>query len=272
MSLRVVLFCLLGGLTFLLPALGAGHLFWWYLSGVVLAAAFVPVALFGPRTIWGQFGVVFSVLLIVTVVTTWSEALLFVKVPAIQEHPFRNLASEIVMYLLVSVVLVVLARILKLTHGLDSSIAHRSIEQAALMVTISALAYMIYYLVFGAITYQYFTKGYYPNAAAQVAPLGLWFWAIQFGRGLLMTLAVVPAIYAIRLKRWEVAICAGLLMWVAGGLSPLLIPNELMVGKQRFIHIIEIFTQNFTLGVTAGLLLRPENKAGKIAGSLSASA
>ena len=73
-----------------------------------------------------------------------------------------------------------------------------------------------------------------------------------------MTLAIVPAIYTLRLGRWQTAICAGLLLWVAGGLSLLLVPNELMTGTQRFIHIIEIFTQAFTLGVTAGLLLRPK--------------
>jgi hypothetical protein len=28
---------------------------------------------------------------------------------------------------------------------------------------------------------------------------------------------------------------------------------------QRFIHIVEIFTQNFSLGVTAVLLLRPKS-------------
>jgi hypothetical protein len=41
-----------------LATLGAGNFAWWWLSGAVMAAAFVPVALFGPRSALGQFGVI----------------------------------------------------------------------------------------------------------------------------------------------------------------------------------------------------------------------
>ena len=79
MILRIILYCLLGGVAFMSPAMGAGHPFWWWTSGVVVTAAFVPVALFGPKTALGQFGVIFPVLLLVSVLTMWSEALLFIK-------------------------------------------------------------------------------------------------------------------------------------------------------------------------------------------------
>jgi hypothetical protein len=59
------------------------------------------------------------------------------------------------------------------------------------------------------------------------------------------------------MRRWPAAIAIGILMWVVGGLAPLLVPNELMGSTQRFIHIVEILTQNVSLGVTAVLLLRP---------------
>lgn len=49
MKARIALYCVLGGLPLLFGALGTGGFQWWWLSGVVLAAAFVPVALFGPR-------------------------------------------------------------------------------------------------------------------------------------------------------------------------------------------------------------------------------
>ncbi|HYL13935.1 MAG TPA: hypothetical protein VEV41_12915 [Terriglobales bacterium] len=261
MKLRVVLYCLLGGVVLLVPALQLGHWFWWYLSGVVLAASFVPVALFGPRSAGGQFGVIFPVLFIVTVLTTWSEALVFVKLPMIQEHPIRNLVSETVFYLVVAVVLAVLTRALKLTRDSGERIPRRTLPKVAGIVVTCAAAYMVYYLIFGAITYQLFTKVYYPDAPALVGRLGLWFWVLQIGRGLLMTLAVVPAVYTLRMSRLQTAICAGLLIWVAGGLAPLLVPNVLMGTAQRFIHIVEIFTQNFTLGLTAGLLLRQRTSA-----------
>ena len=71
-----------------------------------------------------------------------------------------------------------------------------------------------------------------------------------------MVLAALPVIYTLRLPRWRAAVAVGSLIWVVGGLAPLLVPNAEMVPLQRFEHILEIFTQNFSLGVTATLLLR----------------
>src|SRR5260370_7160886 len=85
MKLRVALYCLLGGLPLTIAALGAGHFIWWWLSGIVFAASFVPVALFGPRKAAGQFGAIIPVFLTVTALCTWSEALIFV--PAHRHHP-----------------------------------------------------------------------------------------------------------------------------------------------------------------------------------------
>ena len=47
-----------------------------------------------------------------------------------------------------------------------------------------------------------------------------------------------------------------MLVWVVGGAAPLVVPNEMMTSVQRYIHVGEIFTQNFLLGVTATLLMR----------------
>jgi hypothetical protein len=80
-----------------------------------------------------------------------------------------------------------------------------------------------------------------------------------------MTVAVLPLIYTLRLPRWQAALAVGLLAWIVGGGAPLLVPNGVMVTAQRYIHIVEIFTQNFSLGVTAVWLLRP--KAAKFVNS-----
>jgi hypothetical protein len=149
---------------------------------------------------------------------------------------------------------------LKLSTGAPVRPARWPNGKAASLIAVCAVAYMVYYLVFGAITYELFTKAYYPNARTDVLDFGVSaFWTMQFIRGVLMTLAIVPVIYTLRMERWQVAISAGLLMWVAGGLAPLLVPNDLMVPAQRVIHIVEILSQNFPLGFTAGLLLRPDS-------------
>ena len=105
MNWRVVLYCLLGGLPLTFAALGAGHFAWWWLSGILMAASFVPLALFGPRTAVGQFAVSAPVLLIVTVLCTWSEAVLFF--PQLREQETRNLFSSSVMYLILGGILAV---------------------------------------------------------------------------------------------------------------------------------------------------------------------
>lgn len=259
MKSRITLYCVLGGLPMLIAAMGAGHFGWWWISGVVLAAAFVPVALFGPRSVLGQFGVVAPALAIITVLCTWSEALIFA--PGFREQAARNLIGALVMYLIVSAALAILARLLKLPQVSGNTVQHRSVPGTVALVVVCGMAYAIYYFVFGAITYQFFTKGYYPEAAQTAANLGVWFWMIQIGRGALMTLAVLPAIYTLRMSRWQNAIAIGVLIWVAGGLAPLLVPNALMGTTQRVIHIFEILSQNAPLGITAGLLLRPKPSA-----------
>jgi hypothetical protein len=64
------------------------------------------------------------------------------------------------------------------------------------------------------------------------------------------------------MSRGATALATGLLLWIAGGLAPLLAPNDLMSGTLRFIHIVEILTQNPPLGITAALLLRPGPEPG----------
>jgi hypothetical protein len=257
MKSRVLLYCLLGGLPLTIAALGAGHSASWWLSGILFAASFVPIALFGPRTLVGQCAVIAPVLLIVTVLCLWSEGLIFV--PGYSQHAYRDLIASVVMYLIFAAVLAGLAQVLKLSKPLDLPVPHRSVTGVVFRLPLCALAYTLYYLVFGAITYQFFTKGYFPEAEQAVGRLGLWFWVIQIARGLLMTLAVLPVIYTLRMKRWHAAIVVGLLIWIVGGLGPLVVPNDFMGARQRFIHTVEIFTQNFSLGVTAVLLLRPRS-------------
>ena len=258
MKWRVVLYCLLGGLPPTIAALGAGHFPWWWLSGILIAGAFVPVALFGPRTMLGRFVVIAPALLVVSALCTWSEVVVFF--PQQSQRATQDLRGGIVMYGILAIVLAFLPGILKLSKLSDLPVPHRSIASGVLMTLLCGLAYVLYYLVFGSITYQFFTKGYYPEGPQLVARLGLWFWAIQFARGVLMTMAVVPVILTLRMKRSHAAIAVGLLIWIIGGLALLVAPNELLSGTQRLIHTVEIFTQNFPLGVTAVLLLRPRSK------------
>ena len=257
MRQRVLFYCLLGGLPLSIAALGAGHFALWWLSGILLAAGFVPIALFGPRGGLRQLGVIAPALFVVSVLCTWSEALIFL--PGASTDPTRDLVGALVLYLIEAVALAVLAAGLGLTRESGVSVPRRPLAATVLMLLACGVAYAVYYLVFGAITYQFFTKGYYPDAEDIALRLGLWLWVIQIGRGVLMTLAVLPAIHTLRLPRGQAAIAMGALLWIAGGAAPLLPPNDVMVTAQRMFHIVEILTQNAALGITAVLLLRPRS-------------
>ena len=258
MKLRVLLYCLLGGLPMLISSMGAGHPGWWFLSGVVMASAFVPVAMFGPRSLLARFGVIALTLLIVSEVCTLSEAYFFI--PTYRPQAVRDFVGGITVYLITAAVLALLASVLKLNRASEQSAQHRGPVGSVVMILVAGLAYLLCYLVFGGITYQFFTKVYYPDPSALVGNLGIWFWVMELGRGVLMVLAVLPVIYTLRMSRWQSAIAVGVLLWIAGGLALLIPPNGMMVPRQRMIHIVEILTQNLPLGVIAVLLLRPKQK------------
>jgi hypothetical protein len=259
MNWRIGLFCVLGGLCFTVSAAATGHFAWWLLSGVLIAVAVAPIVIYGPRKMGAQFVAISLSIIVVGLVCTISEGILFF--PERRAEMTRGLWGGIVLYLIASAVMVCLARLLKLGRESTSGAESRSVTTAAPMVLLGALSYVVYYFIFGAITFQFFTKRFYPHAAEQAAALGGWFWAYQFARGLMMVLAALPVIYTLRLPRWKAAIVVGSLVWVVGGLAPLVVPNAEMVPLQRFEHIIEIFTQNFCLGLTATWLLRRKSAA-----------
>jgi hypothetical protein len=273
MKLRIVLYCLIGGLPVSVAALGMGNFAWWWFSGVVLAASCVPIARYGPRGVVRQFAVIAPVLLVVTVLCLWSEALIFL--PRSSEDPARELAGAAVLYSIFSLALAALARGLRLPDTSSAAVERPRPLRVAVAIPVCGLAYAFYYLVFGSIAYWYFTKEYYPEAEViEIAErLGLWLWVIQAGRGAAMTLAVLPAIYSLRMSRRATALAIAALLWIAGGLAPLIPPSELMVPAQRVIHMVEILTQNALLGVTAVWLLRAKPRqatrvvSGAVAGS-----
>jgi hypothetical protein len=260
-TLRVALYCLLGGLSLAPMALGNHQLAWTWLAGVVLAAGFVPVALFGPRGVIRQFAVIAPVLLIVSHLCLWSEMKIFVQAPEVQQNAVSILVGGAVIYLIAAIVLAALTAVLKLPYS--DAVPPRMHSGIRILYGVlgSNAVYVICYLVFGWLVFHFFTHGYYPDATQQVAKLGNWFWGIQLSRAILMTLALLPLAFTLRMRRWQAALAAGSMMWIAGGLVPLLLPNELMVPMQRFLHAAEILTQNFPLGVAAVLLLRKPDTA-----------
>ena len=98
MSVRMGLFCLLGGLCFTISAMGAGHFGWWYLSGVLTVAALLPVVRFGPRGMMAQGAAMFVILLLIGLVCTLSEGVVFF--PEKKAQMMAGLVGGSVLYLI----------------------------------------------------------------------------------------------------------------------------------------------------------------------------
>jgi hypothetical protein len=237
---------------------GRGTLWLVVALGILTAAVLIPVARFGPRGFWAQMGVIFLLLVVVGLGCTLSEGVVFF--PETKAQMLLAIPGGTVIYLIAAAMLAALGKLLKLSDNREFNVAHRPAVAVGPLVLVSAVSYVVYYLVFGGITFQFFTRHFYPHATEQVAAMGSWFWGYQLARGLLMTLAVVPIIYTLRLPRWKTALIAGLLVWIVGGGAPLLVPNTMMIATQRYMHIVEIMTQNVSLGITAAYLLLPRTR------------
>lgn len=261
MLLRSVFFCLLASLVMIIAGLGAGHIAWWYAAGLLQAASLLPFLLHGPAAFWKRLLSIWWMFSAIGVFCLWSEAVIFIHATSAQR--IQNLAGAFAVYSIFSLAIAVAALMLKPQIGGDSR-ALRRYPASSLTVRVlgSGLSYLACYYVFGAIVFFFFTKPYYtgagPLADAQKIALsfGWWFPLIQVGRGVLMTLGVLPIILSTRITRLRAAIYIGLLLWVVGGVAPLMVPSTIMPAELRLMHIGEIFTQNIPLGMIAVFLLR----------------
>lgn len=254
MTWRIAIYCILGGLCTAIFAIGGGFPSIW-LSGAVLTAALVPVARWGPKHPLGQFVVIFPFAAMVGVVCMMSEAYYFL--PQSRSIFIRQLVIGIAKDAWLAAVLAMAAKYLHLAENSQWCPRLRRAWVMVPMVLISGFLYLVYLAVFGGITFALFTRKYYVN----MPPPGAWFWALEMARGVAMILAALPIIRTLRMPRWQAAIALGVLLWIVAGGAALLQPNPYMVTSQRYIHIVEIMTQNVTLGISAMPLLRRKDQA-----------
>ncbi len=267
MTARIFAYCVVCGLVVSLAGLKQGHaaVAWGWLDGIVLAAAFVPVVRWCGAQGWKLFGILWPAVTLVGAFLTWTEALIFVS--SSRREQAVSLIGGMVLYTLLALALAFLANPFRLPQSLDEPRpTPRSFPGLALGLAAGGLVYLVLYFVFGGIFYQLFTRPYYENPALPLhegtkvaARLGLWFPLIQVGRGMLMSVSVVPVARNFRRSRGMLALTLGSVLWIVGGLAPLLMPNPFMPPRLRLYHIFEILFQNAGLGLALGYLLRPRS-------------
>ena len=262
MSIRVSITVLITAGVMLIAAGPAGSLPLSYLSGIVYAAAFVPFLLMGAPSGWKRFLGVWCAMAVAASFCTWTEYVIFVH--ASRKERITALVGGQVVFAVFAVLLVFAAKLLKVGVGKKVD-APDVISGRRVMGAIAGggVVYLACYYIFGALVFQLLTKPYYSNggrlggAVETVAALGWWFPLIQVGRGMLMSVAVMPVLLWTPLPRLQRAIYGGLVLWAIGGLAPLIPPAESVPAILRAMHIGEIFTQNFPLGFCLAFLLMP---------------
>jgi hypothetical protein len=120
---------------------------------------------------------------------------------------------------------------------------------------VSAFSYVVFYFIFGAVNYALVTKPYYAAHVSGLAvPEPLTVLIAETVRAPLIVLSIVPLLLLWRGKKAVLAVLCGVILFVIGGVIPLLL-NTALPDLLRFASAIEIFFQNFSTGlVAAGLL------------------
>lgn len=114
--------------------------------------------------------------------------------------------------------------------------------------------YCVLYFVIGGVNYTLVTRPYYEaHAGSLTVPAAQTVLLYEPVRGFLIAVSVLPLVLALRLRKAAVAAIAGLLLFVVGGLVPLL-PQTSLPLYLRVASLWEIFGQNFLTGIACAYL------------------
>ena len=269
---RIIVLCALIGLEYVavqtLPRIIVGfkgldpwpNAGWQILAGFLVALVLAPVVLRAPWRDSLLFGLLAGIIFYVGHLSIFIDAVVFVP------STLAELPLGIVEGLLASLVTAALlvAVIERGVFGEGPQVARPLLTRRgwALRLAACAAIYVAAFFIVGGIMYQAFMAPFYndpslglvvPDAMELVLPL-------QFIRGLLFTIAMLPLALGLRVKRSTLALILAAVLFVIGGLAPLLIPNPHMPAQLRFYHSIEILLQNGSLGIAIALLLAPRRE------------
>ena len=121
---------------------------------------------------------------------------------------------------------------------------------------VSSLSFIIFYFIFGAVNYALVTKPYYEtHIGGLTVPAPQVVLMAELMRAPLIVLSVLPLLVTIRTTRRRLAVICGIILFVVGGVVPLLqqvntLPLFLLVASAW-----EIFFQNFPTGAVVAVLL-----------------
>lgn len=126
---------------------------------------------------------------------------------------------------------------------------------------LAAVVYLGAYWVFGALNYALITGPYYEtHAGGLVAPGWQVVISVEAIRAPLMVLSLVPLVLWAPFRRQQLMIVAGTLLFVVGGVVPLLWQVGALPPLLLAASAVEILCQNGLAGVATAFLLAPQRE------------
>jgi hypothetical protein len=119
----------------------------------------------------------------------------------------------------------------------------------------SAAAYLLFYYFFGAINYALVTGPYYETHSGLTVPAADTVIAVEAVRSVIIILSILPLITTLSLPKRRLTTLCGFLLFMIGGVLPLLMQTGALPPVLLVASGVEIFFQNFITGVVAALLL-----------------
>jgi len=233
----------------------AAKLMWFFVGGVIagLSLGFVVPSMPASRTrhfvVWGSL-IFFNMASVIVEGYFFAPALIGDALPALLfQHLLVALAAGWVITMLFA----------SKESAAPVPPVKRSIPSWIWRFAVAALAYVIFYFIFGSINYMLVTKPYYATHAGglNVPPVQLTLMA-EVVRGALIALSVLPFLLSAPADKKRLGAWTGFLLFAIGGLVPLTfqvgaLPTFLLIASAW-----EIFAQNFTMGwVLTRLLGKP---------------
>jgi hypothetical protein len=228
------------------------RLLWAFAGGVIMGLALGPIAAYMPAPQRRHF-VIWTSLILLNIASVVIEGSFFAP----------QLIGNALPVLLVQQSLAALAAGWAITAlfaaqagGVSHSLPPRSSFSWTWRFTASALVYVMFYFIFGAINWILVTRPYYETHAGGlvVPPVGVTLQA-EMIRGALIALSVLPFLLTLRASRRRQALLTGFVLFAIGGLVPL----TMQIGALPIVLLgasaAEIFFQNFSTGVVDSHLL-----------------
>lgn len=126
-------------------------------------------------------------------------------------------------------------------------------------IVLSAASYLLFYYAFGALNYVLVTGPYYESHPSLAVPAAATVLTVASIRSVIIILSILPLILSLHTTRKGLALWCGLVLFVIGGVLPLLMQAGMLPPVLLIASAVEIFFQNFLTGVVAALLLgRPK--------------